>query len=250
MGNRELVELVAESCRILGRLGLSHGAAGHVSYRPDDSDTILIKGRGAGEAPLRHASASDIVEVNFDAKKVAGSGEIQPPSETYLHLWLYRKNPEIKSIVHVHPQHAVLLTICKIPIVPIYGAFDPQSARMAVDGVPVYDSSITVHDDVLGERFADFMQGSKVSLMRGHGITVVGGGVEEATDRAVALNRLVTMTYLARALGEVTPLPSDEIEAIRNPNRERGDRGPAVGDAGMRARWRGLQALADEGGRS
>src|SRR5215216_4347506 len=104
------VELVARACRVLGKLDLTHAAFGHVSCRLESSESMLIKGKGPDEVGLRYTQAEDIIEVDFDAHKVAGPSGLQPPSESYLHIWLYRRNPAVRCVIHMHPEHAVLLT--------------------------------------------------------------------------------------------------------------------------------------------
>ena len=199
-------ELVARACRVLGKLDVTHGALGHVSLRLGDSESMLIKGKGPGEVGLRYTRPEDILTVDFSANKVTGADDLQPPSESFLHIWLYRTRPEIRSVIHVHPEHAVLLTICGKEILPIYGAYGP-GARLALEGMRTYPRSITIHDDRLGEEFARFMGSSQAALMRGHGVSVVGNGVEDATVRTMALNELVTMTYRAYLLAHPSRFP-------------------------------------------
>lgn len=241
----DAIELVAKACRIVGKMDLTHAALGHVSYRMDGSETMLIKGKGPEEVGLRYTRPGDILTVDFNAEKVSGAAGLQPPSESYLHIWLYKKNPEIRSVIHVHPEHAVLLTICEKEILPIYGAYG-SGARLAIEGVPTYPRSITIHDDHLGEEFASFMAGKQVALMRGHGVSVTGSGVEDATLRALALNELVTMMYKAYLLGTPKPIPAEDQEEYRrplDPNRKRGSSG---GPAGMMAAWRYYCQLTGE----
>jgi ribulose-5-phosphate 4-epimerase/fuculose-1-phosphate aldolase len=241
----EQTELVALACRVLGKLDLTHGALGHVSVRRGDSESMLIKGKGPGEVGLRYTSPDDIITVDFNAEKLAGPDDLQPPSESYLHIWLYKLRPEVMSVIHVHPEHAVLLTICEKEILPIYGAYG-SGARLALDGVPTYPRSITIHDDRLGEEFATFMGSKSVALMRGHGVSVVGSGVEDATVRVMALNELVTMNYKAYLLGTPRPIPEQDradMAQLQAPGRRRGSAG---GDVGMRAAWRYYCALAGE----
>jgi ribulose-5-phosphate 4-epimerase/fuculose-1-phosphate aldolase len=241
----EIVELVARACRILGKLNVTHGALGHVSYRLGDAPTMLIKGKGPEEVGLRYTRAEDILTVDFQAEKLAGRAGLQPPSESYLHIWLYKRNPTVRSVIHVHPEHAVLLTICDKEIIPIYGAYGP-GASLAVEGVPVYPRSVTISDDRLGEEFATFMGAKQVALMRGHGVSVVGSGVEDAVVRTMALNELVTMTYKAYLLGTPNPIPAEDIQSFRAPPDPDRRRGSAGGEAGMRAAWRYFCALAEE----
>jgi ribulose-5-phosphate 4-epimerase/fuculose-1-phosphate aldolase len=239
------VELVAQACRVLGKLDVTHGALGHVSLRLGDSESMLIKGKGPGEVGLRYTQPHDIISVDFNANKRSGPADLQPPSESYLHIWLYRQRPEIRSVIHVHPEHAVLLTICEKEILPIYGAYGP-GARLAVEGVRTYPRSITIHDDQLGEEFATFMGSSRVALMRGHGVSVVGSGVEDATVRTMALNELVTMTYRAYLLGTPRPIPEVDQAYFSQPPEANRPRGSAGGDTGMRAQWRYYCSLSGE----
>lgn len=244
----QLAELVATSCRVLGQLDLTHGALGHVSYRLGDSEAMLIKGKGPEEVGLRYTTVEDILEVDFDANQVSGPPGLQPPSESYIHIWLYRRNPELRSVIHIHPEHAVLLTICDKPILPIYGAYGP-GARLAIDGVATFPRSITISSHALGQQFADFVGTKQAVLMRGHGATVSGTSVEDATVRSLALNELVTMTYKAYLLGDPQPIPRGDIEEM---TRRQADpaprrRGSAGGELGMLASWRYYCRLAGEG---
>jgi ribulose-5-phosphate 4-epimerase/fuculose-1-phosphate aldolase len=90
------------------------------------------------------------------------------------------------------------------------------------------------------------MGASQVALMRGHGVSVVGSGVEDAVVRTMALNELVTMTYKAYLLGTPKPIPAEDIEAHRQPLDPGRRRGSAGGDAGMLAAWRYFCSLAGE----
>ena len=238
-------ETVARACRVLGKLDVTHGALGHVSFRLGDS-SMLIKGKGPDEVGLRYTRVEDIIEVNFDAEKLSGPEGLQPPSESYLHIWLYRLNPDVRSVIHVHPEHAVLLTICDKPILPIYGAYG-SGARLALEGVPTYPRSITIHDDRLGEEFATFMSDRTAVLMRGHGVSVVGSSAEDASVRTLALNELVTMTYKAYLLGTPQPISAEDQAEMRKPLDPSRRRGTAGGQAGMLASWRYYCSLAGEG---
>jgi ribulose-5-phosphate 4-epimerase/fuculose-1-phosphate aldolase len=237
-------EVVARACRVLGRLDLTHASLGHVSRRCGDG-SMLIKGKGPGEVGLRYTRPDDVIEVDFDAEKVRGPDGLRPPSESFLHIWLYRMNPGLESVVHVHPEHAVLLTICDKEIFPIYGAFGP-GARMAVDGVATYPRSVRIRNHELGSEFAEFMGDRKYVLMRGHGVSVAGSSVEDATVRTIILNELVSMTYRAYLLGEPRRIPDDDIADLVGSAEDGPARGSAGGEAGLLANWRYYCALAGE----
>lgn len=243
----EITEKLARACRMLAKLGLTHAALGHVSYRIGE-DRMLIKGKGAGEAGLRFTTAADIIEVDFDAELVGSSAgtDLRPPSESFLHIGLYRQRPDVMSVVHAHPEHAVLLTICGRPIAPIYGAYGP-GARLAAEGVDVYPRSIRIRNHDLGREFAQFMGSRRCALMHGHGVAVVGSGVEDAFVRTVALGELVSMTYRAYAIGQPAPISDDDLaDIVAMEDKQQETRGSAGGMAGVLASWRFYAQLTGE----
>jgi ribulose-5-phosphate 4-epimerase/fuculose-1-phosphate aldolase len=211
---QQMRELVARSCRILGKLNLTKEPSGHVSARVPGQDKILIKARGPGESGLRFVSADDIITVDFAGKKIDGAEELESPQEVFIHTWLYRTRPELNCVVHVHPATVVLFTICNKPLLPIFGAYDPSSLRLIVEGISSYGRSITVSNEKLGKEFAAAMGTKEACLMRGHGITTAGTGVEEATLTAIKLNEIAEMNYRASLLGTPEPISSEDIEII------------------------------------
>lgn len=210
----QLREMVARSCRILGKLNLTKEPSGHVSARMPGENKVLIKARGPAESGLRFVSADDIITVNFEGKKVDGGAGLESPQEVFIHTWLYKTRPEVQCVVHVHPLTVVLFTICNKPLQPLFGAYDPSALRLVVTGLSTYPRSVTVSNDKLGEEFVQAMGDKPACLMRGHGITSVGPSIEEATLTAIKLNDVAEINYRASLLGEPQPISSEDIEAI------------------------------------
>lgn len=239
------LERVATACRVLGKLDATHGAYGHVSVRADD-DSMLIKGKGKGQAGLRDTRASDIINVSFDVEQIDGDQDVRPPSESFLHAWIYRLRPDVQSVVHMHPESALLLTIHDLPLRTIYGAYG-QGGRLAAGGVPTYPKSLTVSDHERGREFAEFFGDRRACLMRAHGVAVAGGSVEEATVDTLVLKELTDITYKAYLLGGEPPeLPEEERAAIAKPLDPDRPFGAAGGQAGVLANWAGYCRLAGE----
>src|SRR5919198_1381112 len=210
----QLREMVARSCRILGKLNLTKEPSGHVSARVSGEDKVLIKARGPHESGLRFVTAQDIITVNFDGKKLDGAEGLESPQEVFIHTWLYKTRPDVNCVVHVHPVTVVLFTICNKPLQPLFGAYDPSGLRLAVSGLPTYRRSITVSNEELGEEFAAAMGDKSACLMRGHGITTAGESVEEASLTAIKLNDLAEINYRAHLLGSPEPIPKEDIDIL------------------------------------
>ena len=215
----QLREMVARSCRILGKLNLTKEPSGHVSARVSGEDKILIKARGPDESGLRFVTAQDVITVNFDGKKVDGAEGLEPPQEVFIHTWLYRTRPDVNCVVHVHPVTVVLFTICNKPLKPLFGAYDPSALRLVVSGLSTYRRSVTVSNDKLGEEFVQAMGDKPACLMRGHGITAAEPSVEEATLTTIKLNDVAEINYRASLLGDPQPIPPEDIEAIMGVTR-------------------------------
>lgn len=240
----ESADTVAKACRILGKLDITHGALGHVSQRLD-GDRMLIKSKGAKEVGLRYTQAKDVIEVDFGGNVLSAPEGMQAPSECFIHIALYMKEPALQSVIHVHPAEAVLLTTCGKPIVPFYGAYGP-GAKLAVEGVVTYPRSVRIMTPELGEELATFMGHRKLCLMYGHGVTVVGSSVEDAVVRTIALNELLTMTYKAYLLGGPAPLSEDDLAALTEQRSPQQQRGSVGGEAGVMAVWRHYSRLTEE----
>ncbi len=240
---RELAEDLAQACRVLGAYDMTHGATGHVSYRLDD-DTMLIKGKGPNQVGLRYARPRDIVKVNFDADMVDGPDDLQPPSESFLHIWIYKMRPDVKSVVHVHPEYSVLLGITGKEIYPAYGPYRPGS-NLARDGVPVYPDSRTIGTNEQGEAFAECMGNKDVALMVGHGIAAAGNCIEQSTMNALALETLCRTMYKAYLVGTPKRIPEQAFRG-RPAVQGRRVRGSAGGVEGMMASWRYYVSRAEE----
>jgi ribulose-5-phosphate 4-epimerase/fuculose-1-phosphate aldolase len=236
----KLRELVALSCRILGKLNLTKEPSGHVSARIPGEEKILIKARGPDESGLRFVTARDIITVDFAGKKVVADDGLESPQEVFIHTWLYKTRPEVQCVVHVHPLTVVLFTICNKPLQPLYGAYDPSGLRLLVDGLATYPRSVTVSDDKLGEEFAQAMGNKQACLMRGHGITSAGPNVEEATLIAIKLNDAAVINYQAALLGNPQPISQEDIDVIVGMSRGQSQR------VHIASAWRYYRKLLEE----
>jgi ribulose-5-phosphate 4-epimerase/fuculose-1-phosphate aldolase len=235
----KLRELVAQSCRVLGKLNLTKEPSGHVSARVPGEDKILIKARGPEESGLRFVGARDIITVDFNGKKVSGDEGLDVPQEVFIHTWLYKTRPDVECVVHVHPLTVVLFTICNKPLLPLYGAYDPSGLRLLIDGLATYRRSITVSNEKLGEEFAKAMGNKQACLMRGHGITSAGANVQDATLTAIKLNDAAVINYQANLLGTPQPIPQEDIDIMVGKSRA-----PSSVHAG--SNWRYYCKLLDE----
>jgi ribulose-5-phosphate 4-epimerase/fuculose-1-phosphate aldolase len=242
----ELKDTVATACRILGTRGVTHGALGHVSARIPGTDRVLIKAKGPDEEALEFAAVRDIITIDIEGAVLEAPDGLTSPNETAMHLAVYRARPEVMSVIHSHPDWVVVLTACEKPILPIYGAYDPQSMRMAADGIPVYPRSVTIVNDELGKDFMKTMGTSDTCLLRGHGMTTAGSSVEDCTNRSLRVYELARINYLAYAIGNPKSIPDEDIAEYRereNVGQRKRLQGPST--SGVRSDWKYYKKALD-----
>jgi ribulose-5-phosphate 4-epimerase/fuculose-1-phosphate aldolase len=238
--------LVAQSCRIIGKMQMTREPAGHVSCRIPGSggreDTVLIKARGAGESALLYVTPDDMIICDLNGKKLEGRADLAAPNEVYIHTWMYRTRPDVNAVIHVHPTTVVLFTICNKELLPLIGAYDPFALQLVLDGIPRYPRSVLISNDSLGQDLASVIGEKSVCLMRGHGITAVGRSVEEATITAWRLNDLAEINYRAALLGNPEPIPDEDIAAFqtRRAPAPREPGAPPPAPPGQNSTWRYL----------
>jgi 3,4-dihydroxyphthalate decarboxylase len=217
-----LAKTVALACRILARLGLVKETTGHVSARSPDGKTMLIRGRGKQETGLLFTKPRDIVFADFDGNKTNKTGSLKPPNESSIHGELYKARPEIGAVVHAHPPAIVLASMAGIELRPVFGGYDPRAMRLALDGVPVYESSVTLHSKDQVRDMMGVMGDRDLCILRGHGVVVAGASVEDATITTIKLNELAKLNLAAASLGKVPAISADDQNLFLS--RRRGEK--------------------------
>jgi ribulose-5-phosphate 4-epimerase/fuculose-1-phosphate aldolase/nicotinamidase-related amidase len=198
----ELAGRIALACRILHRHGHEHLCFGHVSGRVPGEDRMLIKASGTG---LEEVGAADVVAVDpSDGSLPAGA-----PDELALHRELYWARPDVGGVVHTHPQASVAASLH-----PERWAVACQDAVPFWNRIGFHESPELVATEEAARRLAVTLGDGRAVLLRGHGLVTVGEDVEEATVRAVQLERALRVQLAAETLGAVEPLPDPELAAL------------------------------------
>jgi ribulose-5-phosphate 4-epimerase/fuculose-1-phosphate aldolase len=209
----ELRTKIAQSCRILALTGLVKDTLGHVSVRLPDTDEMLIRCRGREESGLLFSDAEDVRRVSFDGKGPDLEGTFTPPGELPIHGEIFKARPEVGCVVHAHPAGAVVCGLAGVQFPPMLGAYDSGlSLKLVLDGIPTYPRAVLIRNAQLAAEVLEVMGSRNVCLMRGHGMTVTGRTVEEATVRAIAFESYCRMVWQLRLAGVQPPeIPPEDI---------------------------------------
>ena len=228
-GASDLKRRVALACRILGNAGVAD-YLGHVSARIPGADRVLIRARGLDTGSMVSVSEKEVLDVSLDGRTLGKRSELKPPIETPLHTRIYAARKDVGSVVHVHAAIPMVFSLVNIPILPVFN----QGIELADEGIPVYRRNGLVSTPQKGDELASAL-GQKMScILLGHGIVTVGKNVEEATIRALRLDKIAKVNLYARLIGEPTATPQGGWEIDR-----------AAVDAETRGEWNYQKEMLD-----
>lgn len=232
---------VAVACRILAYAGLSEDVLGHVSVRVRP-DSFLVRCRGPAERGLLFTEPSDIRLL--DAEGTVDSDRYDAPSELPIHLETMKTRADVDSVVHAHPPSVIAADLAGVALEPLVGAYNIPAAKMASEGIGVYERGVLINDAALAHEMIDALGQGPACVLRGHGITTVGATVEQAVSRALAVDSLARMACRVATLG-ARVVPLDDRDLAQLP-----DLGSHFNDVLLWRHWEARLQLAGLGGRA
>ena len=193
--------------RLAARFGLNEGIDNHLTMLvPGFTDRFYLAPFGLLWSEVK---ASDLMEVDFGGKVVAGRGLVEDTA-LHIHLPVHRLVPGARCVLHTHMPYATALGMLK----------DPR-LHMAVQ------SAIGFHDDIAyvdynglalereeRERLAQALAGKSVLMLRNHGVLVIGSSAAQAFERLYFLERACQAQILALSTGRSLQIvPQAVVEA-------------------------------------
>lgn len=192
---------VARATRALAVAGL-FDMHGHISVR--DGEVAYINARRASRIAVR---ADEVAVVGVaDGSVVAG----EPPSETALHLGVYRARRDVGSVAHFHPLYATAFAVAGRPLVTASNA-----GVIFGDVVPVFDDPDLIQRDEQARAMAAALGDRRAALLRGHGVVVAGEDIPSCVTASLFLEESARRLHLAAQLGTPRPYTAEEIARVR-----------------------------------
>jgi len=215
---RALVDDLVAGSRILAEHGVLD-AYGHVSARSDKRPDRFLMSRSRAPALV---TAADLMELGMDSEPATGDKR-KGFIERYIHGEIYRARPEVMAIVHSHSPSVIPFGVTRTRLRPVY-----HMGSFLWSGAPVFeiresrkDNDLLIRDNALGKALAGTLGKCTCVLMRGHGMTVVGDGVQEAVFRAIYTEMNARLQLQASQLEGPIEFLSDE-EGRRSSAANRG----------------------------
>lgn len=190
----------------LVRNGLAAWTMGNISERVPGTELMVIKPSGVLYADLTPES---MVVLDLDGNVV--DGELAPSSDTATHAYVYRAMGEIGGVVHTHSPYATAWAASGEPIPCVltaiadeFGGEIPLGPFARIGGEEIGQGIVATLAD----------SRSRAVLMHSHGVFTIGRDAREAVKAAVMCEDAARTVLLARGLRELTPLSSDDVDAL------------------------------------
>jgi L-fuculose-phosphate aldolase len=192
---------------ILDAAGMSDMTRGHVSVRvPGDPTRFYMKPHSFG---FDEMSMDNIVTCDLDGKKVEGWAPRH--SEVFIHSEIFKVRPDIHSIIHAHPDHAVAVSATGRPLRMI-----SQPSAAFFEGVGYYTGTIDlIRRTDQGAGVAEAFGQHKAAFLKNHGVVVGGATIEESVIMTIMLENACRIQILAESAGDLAPeFPREDVEQL------------------------------------
>lgn len=205
---RDLRLAIIETGRICYSSGLMVSNNGNISARLGNDRIVitpstLCKGRLDAEDLLIVDMHANIIKADAQRKRKA-------PTESQLHLEIYRQRPEVRAVIHAHPANAIALSVAGIPfpedLLPevLLGLGSVPTTRFALPG------SVDNADAI-----REYVHDHNAIIIRNHGAISYGLDLEEALNHMERLESVAKVMVTAQLLGKVNRLPDEIMAALR-----------------------------------
>jgi|GEM_PF-212962 len=193
--------------RELDNKGFMCGSSGNVSIKIDDNKYLITP----SGIPVFMLKEDDILLIDADGKTIDNRSDgLNPSSEVFMHLFCYKKNTDIVSVIHSHAPAASAfaisgksLDLCVMPeIVMVFGE------------IPLVPYTTPATKD-LAEAVSDYIQKDyRAVLLENHGVLVTGKDVFDACNNLTIVETYAKTYINALTLGNVKALSQNQVAAI------------------------------------
>lgn len=157
---------------------------------------------------LGKLNINDLIYVDISGQVL--QGDCKPSSELPMHIEIYKNRPDVKAIVHAHPNVSTAFTVSgetlSKPVLPelILGLGDIPTAPYATPSTR--ESAYAI---------SELIKNHDVILLDHHGAVTVGESLEDAFFKMEKLEHAAATMLAAKQLGHINPLKPSDIEKLQ-----------------------------------
>ena len=181
--------------------GLTSSHGGNMSVRL--GDRVLITRTGA---MLGHLEEKDLIETSLED---LDSSVMLASSELLVHRAIY-KNTSALAIVHVHPPHAIALSMIEQDeIIPI-----DNEGSYVFHKIPIIQTELTTGSKEVAKLASARLRDYRLIMLRGHGCFSIGAVLEEAFQWCSSLEEACRVLCYTRWLQNGLMTGSSKVQNL------------------------------------
>jgi len=200
---RALKVKLAAAYRIIARMGLDDGVAGHISLRvPGAPDYFWVNPFGLLFNEVR---ADNLVLVN-SAGEIVHGGTVINLAGFCIHSAIHHARPDVHCAVHTHPPGGSAYSALGIPLDPL----DQTGCSFFEDQAVYSEYTGIVIDANQAEGIVRALGNKRALILANHGLLTVAATVEQALLDMLDLERTCKINMAAMATGQpLRPVPPE-----------------------------------------
>lgn len=175
---------------------------GNISCRIAE-DTILITPSGVSKG---YMTEEMMVKTDLEGRILSGR---KPSSEIKMHLRIYREDPKLCGVTHLHPPFATAFSAAGVPL----DRAILTEAVMAVGVVPVAPYALPGTDEVPNS-IAPFIRDYNGVLLANHGALSWGKDVYQSFYFMESIEQCARIQLYLRLLGSRKTLDQEQVEKL------------------------------------
>lgn len=188
--------------KIIDFKNFSPGTSGNISVRVDDKIIITASGTSNG-----NLSYEDFVVIDFNGEAI--DSEKKASSEKLLHVEFYRKRPDVKAIIHVHPPFLSSFAAARKPL------DEPIMAENVYyfGKIPLADYALPSSKELV-DKTAKYFDKYNAILMANHGFVVGDTDLLQAYLKLELAESYAQVVLNTKLLGGAVLLNKKEVAEI------------------------------------
>ena len=207
ISEKKLRDDMCEIARMMYDKGLICGPAGNISAKLADGKFLLTPSLFFKQ----RLTPDQLIIVDEQGNKVGpqttANRDLQPTSETSMHLHTYKNRPDVGAIVHAHPTFCVALSVAGKKIRPQV----LTESMLFLGDIGEADYKTPTTDD-LGVEVGRLMRSHDCVLLPYHGVTVAGKDMWEACAKLEVLEQTAEICVLVEQLGGEKTLAQPHVK--------------------------------------
>lgn len=205
---------ILQVCKLLHQKNMLAAADGNVSRRLSSGE-ILITPSGRSKAFIE---PKDFALVTIDNKILFGN----PSGERLMHLEVYKKCENAKSVVHAHPPTAIAMSIAY----PEWNEIPSHCLSeliLALGSLPIISYARPGTID-MGTKLHPFLPKHRALILARHGAITWGESLAESYAGMERIEHTCEILYKALTMKGLTELPQDEVEVLKAMRAQMGEK--------------------------